>query len=125
MSVILCNLSDAKAVIEEEKINWIFKIFDYLNIPKETFDYKTLDEYRENMNNYGIEVELSTNGEVNVFKKTWFKGKTKEQSGWLPTEKNNLIAQWKEPTYKKIIDSNNVYYEIHLNEWSIINMRKI
>jgi hypothetical protein len=75
------------------------------------------------MNKYGLEIELFTNGNVDVYKKTWHESNKSDGSGWLPATNSNLIAQWKEPDYIKIIDQKSVYYEIRLNEWSAVRKR--
>src|SRR5271169_6244179 len=94
-SIILCNLSDANQCINEAKLQWIYTILDALGVPETTYT-SDLKIYREKMAEIGIEVELMTNGDVNVYKQTWYDDKGK--SGWLPSRKENLIAQWKEPT---------------------------
>lgn len=118
-SIILCNISDAKSVIDEERLSWIIDILS-LFVPKESLNTKNIDEFREKMDELGIEIDLHTNGDVDVYKKTWFNGETPEKSGWLPSSKHNLIAQWKEPKYTKKIEGSDVYYEICLNEWSSV-----
>jgi hypothetical protein len=125
MSVILCDIADANDIIEEERLNWAFGILEYLGIPEEVINSNSIDDYREKMDFYGIEVELSSVGEVRIYKKEWHEGQTDEQSGWLNYTEDHIIGHWKEPTRVIKIDSNNrAYYEIHLNEWSVLNMRQ-
>ncbi|MFA5023360.1 MAG: hypothetical protein WC523_00185 [Patescibacteria group bacterium] len=121
--IILCNLSDSVSVLNEERLAWINNILEDLKIAREILNLKNIDEFRNEMEMLGIEIELDTANNVNVYKKTWHNGKTPEQSGWLPAKKENLIAQWKTPSYIKKIEGNNVYYEIHLNEWSIVRKK--
>ncbi len=48
------------------------------------------------------------------------------QSGndfFLPETEKNLIAEWNTPEFVKVIGDKEVYYELHLNEWSIFNIR--
>ena len=123
-NIILGNLSDAVKTIEEERLFWTNDVLDALGIPEEAFEVDSIDEYRNNLDELGIEVELSTNGLVNIYKKEWHQGLSEEDSGWLPAEKEHLVAQWKEPTRIQKIDGKDVYYEIHLNEWSILNIRR-
>jgi len=123
-SVILCNISDAHNVIEEEKMHWIYDVLGALGVPEEVYDYKTIDEYRERMEEMGIEVILVTNGNINVYKKAWHEGPTPERCGWLPALDEHLVAQWKEPERIMKLEGKDAYYEIHLNEWSILNMRQ-
>lgn len=121
---ILCNISDANIIIEEEKMRWIYEILEALRVPEEVYNCKNIDEYREKMEEMGIEVILVTNGNVNVYKKAWHEGPTPEQCGWLPATNEHLVAQWKEPEYVMKLEGKDAYYEIHLNEWSILNMRQ-
>ena len=123
-NVILCNLSDAKKVIDEERFLWITNILTLLNVPDEIIEASDINEYRYNMEEIGIEVELHSNGNVDVYKKQWHTGATEYNSGWLPPTNEHLVAQWKEPSYIKKKEGNSVYYEIHLNEWSISNIRR-
>lgn len=122
-NVILCNLSDANYIIEEERFYWISDVLDALSVPEEVYDSKTIDEFRDKMDDFGIEVELSTDGSVKVYKKQWYED-GEENVGWLPATKDHLVAQWNEPTRVKRVEGKEVYYEIHLNEWSILNMRR-
>jgi hypothetical protein len=119
-SIVLCDLSDAVSVIDEERFNWVSDIIGALNVPEEIFDAKTIDEYRDKMSEIGVEIVLGTNGDVSVYKKTWHNQGSAEGSGWLSPTKDNLVAQWKEPTYVRKVDGNKVYYELHLNEWSSV-----
>ena len=117
-TTILCNLSDAEATIEEAKLEWIYDVLGGLNIPQDIIEAKDkdVDHFRNSMSQYGIEVELFTNGCVDVYKKTWIE----ELSGWAPANKNNLVAQWKEPKYTRKMEGGEVYYEIYLNEWTAV-----
>jgi len=122
-NVILCNISDAQQVIDEERLYWVSDVLDALNVPDEVFDATDIRDYRYDMEQLGIEVELHSNGDVDVYKKQWHEGPTEDSSGWIPPTEDHLIAQWKEPTRIRRIEGKDVYYEIHLNEWSILNMR--
>ena len=119
-TTILCELSDAVALINEERLSWTFSVLEALGIPKEVFSSKSIDEYRLEMNKFGVDVELTSGGDVNIFKKTWHDDKNPEMIGWLPNTQANLVAQWKEPDYVKKIEDGKVYYEIRLNEWSSV-----
>ncbi len=120
MTKILCNLSDANDIINEEREFWITDVLDALKIPDEVFEASSIDDFRFLMEERGIEVQLSTTGEVNVYRKEWYDGTSEENSGWLPSTDEHLVAQWKTPTRTKKLDENKeVYYEITLNEWSI------
>ena len=127
--IILCNLSDANETIEEARDEWIIDVLLALDVPEETvelgFDDVGRDDYIYEMDNLGILIELYSNGEVDVYKKVWFNGKTEEASGWLPPTKQHLVAQWKTPEKVRRIDGDEVYYELHLKEWSVSNMRKL
>ena len=117
--VILCNLSDVNKVVEEERLYWVFDVLETLNVPDSIFDATDIRDFRYDMEELGIEVNLCSNGDVNVHKKHWYNGPTDDTSGWLPPTDDHLVAQWKEPKYIKKIEGTEVYYEIHLNEWSI------
>ena len=120
-SIILCNLSDANQCINDARLEWIYDILEFLGIPKEIY-ISDLKVYREKMAENGIEVDLVTNGDVNVYKQAWHEDKN--ESGWLPSKKENLIGQWKEPERIIKVNGKETYYEIHLDEWSILNTRK-
>jgi hypothetical protein len=122
-SIILCNLSDAHQIIDDERMFWISDVLDALGIPEEVFNAKTIDEYRDSIGALGVEIELTSIGNVNVYKQEWHDGGP-DNSGWLPTTSKHLVAQWKEPTYIRKVEGKDVYYEVHLNEWSILNVRK-
>lgn len=121
-NVILCNLSDAQEVIKEERLYWINEVLDALGVPDEVFEASDISDFRYEMEGLGIEVELHSNGNVDVYKKQWHTGPTEETSGWLPATKDHLVAQWKEPTYVRRKEGREVYYELHINEWSILSM---
>jgi hypothetical protein len=114
-TTILCNLSDAQKVIDEERLYWISEILEALGVSDELFDATDIRDFRYGMEDIGIEVELHSNGNVDVYKK---------QCDWLPATEEHLVAQWKEPTYIRKVEGKNVHYELHLNEWSILNMRQ-
>lgn len=124
-TTILCNLSDAIQCTKEARLQWICNILDSLGVPEEVYT-SDMKAYRGKMAEMGIEVELVTNGDVNVYKQTWYTNKDdKDIGGWLPSKKENLVAQWKEPTRVMKIDGLEAYYELHLDEWSMLNTRKI
>ena len=116
-TIIQCNLSDVQSVINDARVEWVFDVLGALNISEDVLNEKNIDNYRSKMEGLGIEVVYSTSGQVDIYKKTRIK--KGEDELWLPVKKENLIAQWKEPRYAKKIDANGVYYEIHLNEWSM------
>jgi len=114
-AIFLCNLSDANEMIKESRQEWIEQIVIYLGA-EGALDENICD-YRSKMEDLGVDVVLYSNGEIDVFKKAWYDDNFNQ--GWLPAEKENLIGQWKMPNRIKKIDESGVYYEIHLNEWSI------
>jgi hypothetical protein len=121
--VILCDISDCKEVVDEARLGWTIDILYYLGVPDEILDFKDdIRLFRNSMDKFGIEVDLISGELVNIYKKRWYEGEY-GNSGWLPTEEKDLVAQWKEPTYVRKIENGKIYYEIHTNEWSIINMR--
>ena len=126
---ILCNLSDAIETIEEARDEWIIEVLLSLGVPEDTvelgFDDVGRDDYIYKMNELGISIELYSTGEVDVYKKVWITGSTEESSGWLPPTKQHIVAQWKTPERIRRVNGDEVYYELHLREWSVTNMRKL
>ena len=123
--VILCNLSDANKVIDEARLEWTHEVLLGLGVPEEVLLLKDVKQLRyEIADTHGIEVELLSNKCVNIYKKRWNNSHREELQGWLPTKKEHLVAQWKEPKRIRKIDGKEVYYEIHMNEWSFTNMRR-
>ena len=120
--VILCNLSDANQLIDEARIDWTYGVLYSLGVPEDMLDPSDIQEFRYNMEGFGVEVELISNGDVNIYKKQWHDGRTEDDSDWLPPTPDHLVAQWKEPKRIMKKEGRDVYYEIHLNEWSILNM---
>ena len=119
-----CYLKDHVKILEEEKTIWITEILLRLGVPQNIIDLagSDLPEFCNKMDDYGIEIDHYTSGEINVYKKA----KKKDSSGswyWLPPTQNNLIAQWKTPKFIKHREKEEVYYEIIIDEWSV-NARK-
>ena len=123
-TIFLCNIEDANKLIEEERLYWTYSVLDALKIPEEIYLSNNIDEYLNNMDQYGIDIILHTNGNVDIYKKEWYQGKNEQLSGWLPPTKEHLIAQWKTPSKIRIVEGKNVYYEVHTNEWSSLKIRK-
>jgi hypothetical protein len=123
-SIVLCNLSDAVSVIAEEREQWTLGVLASLGVSEDLVGAANIDEFREGMEQLGIEVIESSAGKINIYKKVWHDGESEELSGWLPATDKNLVAQWDEPKYIKKIEGKDVYYEIHLNEWSILKTRR-
>lgn len=123
--IILCNLSDANSVIAEARLYWTYEVLSAMNVPDEIlFEIKDINDYRYDMEGLGIEVILKNNEEVDIFKKEWYEGTTEEASGWLDATKDNLVAQWKKPDRVRKVEGKDVYYEIHVNAWSMFSMRR-
>ena len=122
-ATILCDIPDAQAIVNEERMSWTWDVLSALNVSKEIFEGKSIDAYRDSMNDLGIEVIYSTNGDVNIYKLTWHPASNSEGQGWLPATNDNLVAQWKEPTYIRVVEGDKVYYEIHLNAWSNVGRK--
>lgn len=122
--VILCNISDANKVVEEEKNFWIQDVLLGLGVSEDTIaSAEDIDEYLYLMNQLGIEVEYKTTGEVLIYKKAMHRGPDGEEVDWLNPSEENLIAHWKSPTFVRKVEGRDVYYEVHLNKWSSFNMR--
>ena len=123
--VILCNLSDANSEIKEARLLWAYQVLIDAGVPEETLLFDDIRDFRVDMDDLGIEVELKNGEEVDIYKLEWFE--TEYEAGWLPPKKEHLIAQWKKPTRIMKVDENgrDVYYEIHLNEWSIFKTRSL
>lgn len=130
--IILCNLSDANATADEARTEWVIEVLVALDISEELIemgfsDGNDYDEFKYSMNELGIDIELHSNGDVDVYKKVWVDGPTEEECGWLPSAREHLVAQWENPERVRRIskDKSEVYYELHLKEWSIADMRQI
>lgn len=118
--IILCNISDATVTIEEFRQEWIIEVLLNLGVPQNLIE-KDISELRfELSETYGIEVELISNKNINVYKKQWNNDPREEMQNWLPSKKENLVAQWKEPIRIKKVEGNEVFYEIHLEKWSFV-----
>ena len=124
-NIILCNLSDAIQVINEARLDWIKTTLSDLGVPENILEIKDIRELRyELSDNFGIEVDLFFNGDVHVYKKQWNNSSKESLQGWLPVKKEHLVAQWKEPKRIRKVEGKNVYYEIHLDEWTATIARK-
>lgn len=122
--VILCNISDANIVVEEEKNYWVQDVLLSLGVPEGVIvSVHDIDEYLYQMHQYGIEVEYKTNGEVLIYKKAMYKSPEGEEIGWLNPTKDHLVAQWKPPRFVRKVEGKDVFYEVHLNKWSSFSMR--
>ena len=122
--VILCNISDANGLIIEARNEWIRNILLDLGVSDEIIFLENIREFRYQVSDsLGIDVELKSSGEINIYKKRWHNDSNENLQGWLPAKKENIIAQWKEPTRIRKVDGQDVFYEIHLNEWSFANAR--
>lgn len=123
--IILCNISDANSSIEEARLYWTYEVLTALGVPDEIlFETKDIRDFRYKMEGLGIEVVLKNNEEVDIFKKQWREGVSEEYSGWLEPTEEHLVAQWKKPDRVRKVEGKDVYYEIHLNKWSMFNTRK-
>ena len=71
------------------------------------------------MDEFGIEIVLMPEGNVDVYKLEWYDGAHGE--GWLPATKDHLVGQWTSPERVKRIEGRDVYYEIHIKEWHFSN----
>jgi len=128
-NIVLCNLSDANKVVQEERFFWLVDVLISIGIPEEVIS-KDIRKFRGDMEQMGIEIIQNSSGNIDIYRKRWHKGDTEEGSGWLPAKEENLVAQWKEPKRimrveypdGKKIKTKGVYYEIQLNEWSAIPM---
>ena len=123
--VILCNISDANQLIIESREQWLAEILLGLGVSQEILNMAqtNIQEFRFQMEGLGVEVDLKTTGEVDVFKKIWHEDAAPEKCGWLPTNKSCLVAQWREPKKIRRVEGKDVYYEIQLNNWSVLNSR--
>lgn len=124
MPIVLCDLPDINQVILETRNEWLQEVLELLNISPEIIDLSqtNIDLFRLEMENLGLEIILSQNEEIRVYKKKWYDGKSEESSGWLPPTEDCLIAQWKTPTrvYRK--DGRKTYCELRLDEWCSLRM---
>lgn len=123
--VILCNISDANDVINESRLHWTYEILSNIGVPDNIlFETHDIRDFRYKMEEFGIEVIINNNEEIDIFKKKWHAGQSDELSGWLEPTEEHLVGQWKKPERVRVVDGKSVYYEIRLNNWSMFNMRK-
>jgi hypothetical protein len=120
--VVLCNISDANQVIKDLRINWVYDALESLGIPPEIRELQDVFELRSVLGGLGIYVEYRSAGEeIDVYKREWHG--TEETGSWMPPKEKHLVAQWKRPQYVRKVEGNDVYYELHLDEWCIANRR--
>ena len=124
--IILCDIADALEVIADARDEWVISAMIALKISEDViemgFGYSTdYDDFRYHMNEEGIEINIGSSGEVDIYKKVWVDGETENSSGWLPTQKEHLVGQWETPERVRKIskDRKEVYYELHLKEWHL------
>jgi len=120
--IILCNISDSNQILLEKRIEWVYNVLDLLEIPQEISRSQNIFDFRGQLNQYGIYIETKHGGEeIDIYKCPWYG--SQEEGGWLPLSKKYLIAQWKLPKYIRKIENKDVYYELHLNEWSMLRKK--
>lgn len=119
--IILCNVSDRFEILKEKRTEWVYKVLDGLNLPEDIEKYNNYTEFRNILNIHGIFIENKSGGEeIDIYKLKW---SDDDGGGWLPLNDKYLIAQWKKPKYIKRIEGKDVYYELHINEWSMIKLK--
>jgi len=123
--IIQCYRSDVREIVEDERLKWIIEILIMLEVPAEVIEnYDDIDNYRYDMEESGVEVDYNiSNGTVTVYKKKWHDSGSEDSSGYLAPTEDHIVAQWHEPERVKRIEGKEIYYELHLNEWSVFNMR--
>ena len=121
-AIILCNISDSEQVISEAKELWTIEILLKFGIKEEILELsrKDVQKFRYYMEDMGVEVDIKMNGEVDIYKKKWHEDPNPENCGWLPAKKEHMIAQWKEPKKIRKVEGKEVFYEIHLDNWSMV-----
>lgn len=121
--VILCNISDANKILQEKRKEWVYNILELLEIPSEITNCPNVFRFRGGLGQYGLYIETKSGGEeIDVYKREW-RG-DQETGDWLPLASKYLIAQWKRPKYIRRVEGEDIYYELHLNEWSMVRARK-
>ena len=116
--VILCNISDANQILKDKRKEWVYNLLELLEIPPEIINCTNVFQLRGELGQYGLHVETKSGGEeIDVYKREWHGD---ENGGWLPLDPKYLIAQWKRPKYVRRVEDEDVYYELHLDEWSMI-----
>lgn len=117
--ILLCDLSDAPKILADRRKEWVCSILSALGLEENKIQIEDLFELRNYLNQFGIHVALKSAGEeVDIYKREWLGDE--KTGGWLPLNDKYLVAQWKRPKYVRRIDGNSLYYELHLNEWSLI-----
>jgi len=125
--IILCDIADVNSVISEARNAWIIDVLLGLEVPEDVIEagFSDSDNYNNYvlyMNEIGVDVETDSSGCVYVYKKSWIDGHSEDMSGWLPPTKDHMVAHWKPPKQIRRIskDRKEVYYELHLEEWSAV-----
>ena len=120
--IILCNLSDANKIIDDERFNWICEVLLNLGVTEDVIMCENRDQFRAAMNEVGIDVDLTSDGDVKVYKKRWVTGNCEASSGWLGGS-DCLVAAWQKPKMIKVVEGGEVYYKVELQEWSAIKSK--
>jgi hypothetical protein len=120
--VLLCDISDANQILQDQRKAWVLNILELLEIPEEIINCHNIDQLRGGLNHFGIHIETLSGGEeINIYRREWYGDQN--SGGWLPPEPKHLIAQWKRPKYIRKVEGEDVYYELHLNEWSMLRTK--
>jgi hypothetical protein len=121
--ILLCDISDANQILQNKRKEWVYNILEVLEIPEEIINCADTGQLRGGLNQFGIHIETLSGGEeINIYRQEWYGDQ--DAGGWLPPKPKHLIAQWKRPKYIRKVEGKNVYYELHLNEWSMVRERK-
>lgn len=98
--IVLADRGSERAVVEEEKQEWLNEVLLALDVPVDAFKLE-LREMRNYLATVGIEVWESPNGNIDVYKG------------------EDIVAQWNEPKFILIKETpKKWYYEIHINAWA-------
>jgi hypothetical protein len=120
--VILCNISDANQILQEKRKEWVYNILELLEVPQEIISCRNISQFRGGLSQLGLHVETKSGGEeVDIYKLEWYGDESRE--GWLPINSKYLIAQWKRPKYIRRVEGEDVYYELQINEWSMVRKK--
>ena len=127
--VYLCDISKAKSTIDDIKAEWVEEVLSVLGVPDDIIKTDDIYYFRHIAGKMGIDVDHCSSGDIRIYKKKWHKvivinnGVEEDVGGWLLPEKEDLVGEWKEPIYIRKVENKKVYYELHLNQWSILDTR--
>lgn len=120
-NIVLCDVDNVHSTIEELRQEWAIDILNKFGIHEINLD--SIEDIQLTLAQIGLEIVNNISDKsIKVYKRELVK-KSNGNEYYLPETDKDLIAEWNMPKFIKIIGIGEVYYELHLNEWSIFNIR--